>query len=272
MKKWIKCFIVLILINCNLVARPDVTVWVRSFGESSAQIIRPYLEQIEKELSTDFELHILVATKPQDPVLNALQGMKINNHLTVLQTRVDSVSTGINELTKATPEGRYVLSLSQGVNISARNVRDALAFLNADDESYAYGWELSNMHNKGARPGEGWYHTAVLYPPKTISWMKEHLLPDWVDNGVAGSILVEEESIPLGGNEEVVVMGRISQEFPKAIFFHNIRDILDFSRETGTCVSFKQKMKRKAAVADYYLTKQLKMDPNQVWEHLFLIK
>lgn len=269
MRKFANALVVLLLIHCSLFAKPALTVWIRSFGEKSAQIVVPYVKQVEEELSTDFELCVFVATKPNDPVLNALEEMGNDDYLSVLQTNLGSFSQGLNDLVQTTPADCYVLSLSQGVDISAKDVMDAIALLKG--EAWVHGWQLSNLSNDGSMPGKGWYHTAALYPPKTISWMKTHPFPNWIDNGVDGFVLVDGESIPIGGNEEVALMGMVLQNFPNAIFLHNIRDILNFSSETGTHISFEQKLKRKVAVAEYYLKTRLQMEPQEVWNHLFLI-
>lgn len=252
-----------------LLAKPALTVWIRSFGAKSAQIISPYLEDIKGELSTDFELSIIVATKPQDPVLDILEEIKADDGLSILQTNLGSVSQGLNDLVQATAADHYVLSLSQGVDISIKDVTDAIALLK--NEVWVYGWQLSNLSNDGSMPGKGWYHTAALYPPAAISWMKAHPFPYWIDNGVDGCVWVDGESIPIGGNEEIVLMGMIIKDFPNAIFLHNTRDVLNFSIETGTNVSFEQKLKRKVAVAEYYLKTRLQMNPQDVWNHLYLI-
>ncbi len=246
-----------------------MTVWIRSFGEKSAQIIVPYLKQLERELSMDFELSILVATKPQDPVLGALEEIRDSNYLSILQTNLGSISQGLNSLIQETPVDHYVLSLSQGIDISVKNVSDAFAFL--EEGAWVHGWQLANLSNNGSVPGKGWYHTAALYPPKAIFWMKTHPFPYWIDNNVDGFVIIDGESIPIGGNEEVVLMGMVIQDFPKAKFLHNTRDVLNFFAETGTNVSFEQKLKRKTAVSEYYLKIRLQMEPGEVWDHLFLI-
>ena len=245
-----------------------ITVWIRSFGIESKSRILPYLLQLDKALSSDFELHFVVVTKPNDPVMEALETAQLG-HLEVVQANLDSVSQGLNALIAATDTDSCVLSLSQGVEIEAKHLKEALFWL--EKGAWAYGWQLSNMNNDGSLPGKGWYHTACLYPAKCVAWLKKHPFPTWIDAGVDGSIACEGELIPIGGNEEIIVMGLVLQEDPTAFFVHDARNILNLEVRTGTGVTFEQKLKRKVLVTDYYLTKRLQLDPKEVWSHLLVL-
>lgn len=257
------------LIAEESVQKQTLTVWIRSFGNSSASLITPYLEQIEKEFLDDFDLTILVATKPQDPVLTVLKDLRLHCPLIVLQTNLNSISQGLNSLIDATLTNSYVLVLSQGVEIHANHVKEASIVL--ENGAWAHGWQISKLQNDGSVPGKGWYHTAALYPPSTLLWMKSHPFPYWVDNGVDGYLTIGEESIPIGGNEEVALMGMAIQSDPTAFFIHDNRNILNLAIETGTGITFEQKLKRKTLVGNYYLEHRFQMDPADVWRHLFLI-
>ncbi len=269
MKKKLFLFICFILFGSLLNAngKPHLTVWIRSFGADSARIILPYVEQIKNELEEEFQLKILVATKPNDPVLTAFTDP--HPSVTVLQTNLDSISQGLNALIESSSSGSYVLSLSQGVEIHATEIKEAMPQL--DNGAWAYGWQLSNLNNDGSAPGKGWYHTAALYPPATLKWMKTHLFPNWIDTGVDGYLTIDGEKIPIANNEEVVLMATVLQEHPKAFFVLNTRDILNFNNRTGNGVSFQQKLKRKIPVADFYLRNRFHVKPEEVWSHLVII-
>jgi hypothetical protein len=276
MKKILAVLLSLFLINQSLIAtndpqldKPPLTVWIRSFGKESATLIAPYLKQVDQTLSPHFHLRIVVATKPGDPVLKVLEEIVLNCLLTALQAELGSISQGLNALIEASSVGSYILSLSQGVEIHAHQVREALSWLNRG--AWAHGWQVSNLQNDGSAPGKGWYHTAALYPPSTLLWMKAHPFPYWIDNGVDGHLMIDGESIPIGDNEEVVLMARVIKEYPEAFFVHNTRDILHFTMQTGNGITFEQKLKRKVLASDHYLKNRLQMSAEEVWSHLLLI-
>ncbi len=272
MKKNSTFLIFFILISTLVTAqeRPSLTIWMRSFGNDSTNILVPYLNEVETALSEDFELKILVATKPNDPVLKILEQVRQDPRVTALQTNLDSISEGLNTLIESTPPGCYVLSLSQGVEIDADHIKEALSWF--EKGAWAFGWQISNLNNDGSAPGRGWYHTAALYPPPTVAWMKTHLFPCWIDTGFEGSILIDGEKIPIGGNEEVILMATVLQDYPQAFFVHNTKSILNFSLQTGNGISFAQKLKRKVPVAAYYLKNRFHVNPEEVWSHLVVIR
>src|ERR1700733_6287595 len=115
-------FLFLFLLNLQLfseeeipMGKPALTIWTRSFGNKNAQTIVPYLKKIESELSTQFDIQFLVATKPNDPVIQALAKAKWEHPLTIVEANLDAISQGLNKLVEATSEDATVLTLSQGV-------------------------------------------------------------------------------------------------------------------------------------------------------------
>jgi hypothetical protein len=134
-----------------------------------------------------------------------------------------------------------------------------------------YGWEITDFGNDGSEPRKGWYNTAASYSPICLDWMKDHPFPHWIDNGVEGELLIDNQAVPIGGNEEIVLMGHVISENSNAFFVLNTRDCLDSTIKTGTGISYEAKIKRKVSVSHYYLEQKLHLSPEKLWEHLLII-
>ena len=254
-------------LEASAVSKKPLTIWIRSFGITSEAIIVPYLEELENELSPFFDLTLLVATNINDPVAACLQ--KALTPHKIVYTNLHSISTGLNSLVEATGKDATVLSLSQGVAITASHVIHALGWIEIG--ALAHGWRISNMNNDGSLPGLGWYNTAALYSPFCLNWMKENPFPYWIDNGVEGTFCINGKEVAIGDNEEVVLMARVINQYPSAYFVHNIRDSLTLYLETAVGISFEEKLKRKTLASNYYLENKLHMNPDEVWSHLWIL-
>lgn len=260
-------FLAILFISQRLHAKSEVTVWVRAFGEQAGAQICPYLSGLYESLSPDFDLDIILCTNANDLLLGYVEGIK-HLPLKIIFADMDSFSKPLNELIVHTSPNKPVLSLSVGVKMKPSFLIDALSWV--ERNAWVYGWEIIGFGNDGSEPGKGWYNTAALYSPICMHWMKDHPFPKWIDNGMEGELLIDNQSVPIGGNEEVVLMGQIIREKPNAFFVLNTSERLDSTIKTGTGISYEAKIKRKVFVARHYLEQKLHMSPEKLWDHLLL--
>lgn len=262
-------FSVILFISATLEAKPMVTVWIRAFGEQTGKQISPYLTDLYRDLSSDFDLDFILCTNQNDPLLAYLEDIK-TLPLTIIFADMRSFSQPLNQLIEQTPPNGAVLSLSVGISMKSFLLSEALDWM--EKGAWVYGWEVADFGNDGSEPGKGWYNTAALYSPTCVAWMKHNPFPGWIDNGAEGELFIDQQPIPIGGNEEVVLMGKVIQAYPTAFFVLNTEKVLASPSKTGTGISYQAKMKRKTAVAQYYLEHKLHLTPEQLWQHLLIIK
>ena len=254
----------------NSTERKPLAIWVRAYGNPAKEEINSYLVRTADQLSPHFDTTIMLCTNPDDPVLEAIQTLPENFPIKPVFANMRSFQQSLNQLTTETPPSTPVLLLSVGLDIEPRLLIDALEWMHAG--AYTVGWTIESLGNDGTLPGKGWYNTAALYSPDCIQWLKEHPFPVWVDNGVEGSLLIEDRIVPIGGNEEIWLMGALYSEQPQAFSVLNTKDILHFSNRTGTDIDFDAKMKRKTLVSDYYLEKKLNLTHRALWSRLVILQ
>lgn len=257
-------------INGALTQRPHLTVWIRAYGEQAAQHTIPYLHELNEELSAYFQLKFLLCTQRKDPLLKVIPHVQSTVPIEVVQAEMLSHSQVLNSLIKHTKESQYVLSASVGAKIKPAHLIHAIGWL--DEGAWVYGWKIASLGNDGSQPGKGWYNTAALYSPKCLHWMKHNAFPKWIDNGVEGTLKVGDDVVPIGGDEEIVLMGLAIQHDPKIFFVLNTKETIEYNEKTGTGVSYESKLERRVPVARYYLEKKLHQAPSQIWRHLFIIR
>ncbi|OJU81763.1 MAG: hypothetical protein BGO10_07710 [Chlamydia sp. 32-24] len=248
-----------------------LTVWIRAWGNDITVDLEKLIiliNLLKKEL-THYEISLFIETNPDDEVIKLIEKY-YNNQIKIITANLHSFSNALNTLIQLTPPDSLVLTLSLGVIVNPELIKKGLE--EVEKGVFAYGWCIHPLNNNGTIVGLGWYNTAALLHFDFIKILKDYPLPSWIDNGFEGSIILGKETIPIGGCEEVVMMYLALKVNPKAIFHLNIKDSLKLKKTTGTDISFPKKIKRKVAVANYYMAKKIPMAKETLWQALKIVR
>ncbi|MBJ7450186.1 MAG: hypothetical protein JHC93_07515 [Parachlamydiales bacterium] len=254
------------IVSADTFKKPDLTLWIRAYGDQAVNLLSDSIENYQKNLTPFFNLNYFIATYQDDPVEKYFKNMP---QVTILTTNLESITDTFKILSNATPDDQAVLVISNGVEIMPQQIINAMGWL--DTGAVIYGWKIEEMGNDGSVPGKGWYNTCALYNSRCVSFLKEHPLPFYVNPGIAGKLIIDGESIAIGGNEEIPLMAEYLKKEPKAFFVLDCFTPVHLKNQTGNQVSFAQKMKRKIPVAKFYIEKKLNTTVEDLWKHLNII-
>lgn len=238
-------------ISANNIPRknPELTVWIRAGGPAVKSEISNFILKILETLPQNVTSRILVCTNKDDTILEELDLItKTHETVKIIFAQLSSFSSALTTLAQNTDPESNVLTLSVGINIRKDQIQSGLKTLTGHVK--VYGWSVSNHGNDGSCPGKGWYNTAALLDKTIVQQMREGV-PNWVDNGVLGSI----GKHLIGGNEEIPIMVKALQEDPNAKFILNASDPVSSSLQLGTGITFQEKLERKIIVGKYYMQK-----------------
>lgn len=234
----------------NKLCVPKLTVWIRAGGTAVKSEIPAYIQKVLETLPYSVNSEIMICTNEGDTILEELKTItKTTKLVKIIFSQLNSFSKALIALAKNTDPESTVLSLSVGVNIRKDQIETGLASLK--NRVKAYGWKVTELENDGSVPGKGLYNTAALFDKTIVKQMREGGVPEWVDNGVLGKI----GKHTIGGNEEIPIMIKAIEKEPEAQFILNINDPVSTPQQTGTGISFQEKLERKTIVGDHYMRK-----------------
>ncbi|MBN8828831.1 MAG: hypothetical protein J0H68_09005 [Sphingobacteriia bacterium] len=252
--------------------KPLLYIWLRGWGEIAHHKILPYVNILDTTYSKFFSVKFLICTNENDIILKDNNFLSLFKHkkFQIIYANMHLFSDAINNLANATPKNVPVLSISLGIELEMQALINAYGWIKVG--AYAHGWQIKGLGNDGTEPGKGWYNTCVLLNAKFIKSIKLNPLPSWIDNGILGNIKVREKEIPIGGGEEILLMKDILLKDKNAYFILDTNMKLTNHEHIATEVNFEEKIERKVAVAAYYLSNQLKISKDMLWNSLIVIK
>ncbi|MFN7038487.1 MAG: hypothetical protein ACK4OM_02825 [Alphaproteobacteria bacterium] len=244
----------------------NLNICLRSWGKQNSLRTLTYICYLKETLGQAFKLNFFIATDIEKPII-----LPDTQDLNIIYTNMHSFSKSLNKIISMLPADSPTLTLSIGVKIKLEHILNALSWIKLEN-IYSYGWQIEGLNNNGIAPGRGWYNTAALFSEKFTELLKNRPLPDYIDNKKEGYLTVNNKPIPIGGNEEIIMMYYAINYDQMAYFVLNTKDILSYNFQEATDINFEEKLLRKEKVANYYIDKKLSVQKEDLWQHLILIK